>query len=48
MLEEWEKEDPGRTERLFRSLQNVIPSHLADADLFNFKALTPTHRASDS
>ena len=48
MLEEWEKEDPGRTERLFRSLQNVIPSHLADADLFDFKALTSTHRASDS
>ena len=48
MLEEWEKEDAGRTERLFRSLQNVIPSHLADADLFDFKALTPTHRASDS
>ncbi len=48
MLEDWEKEDPGRTERLFRSLQNVSPSHLADADLFDFKALTPTHCASDS
>ena len=48
MLEEWEREDPGRTERLFRSLQNVTPSHLADADLFDFKALTPTRRPSES
>ena len=41
MLADWEREDPGRTERLFRSLQNVSPSHLADAALFDFKALTP-------
>jgi tRNA 2-thiocytidine biosynthesis protein TtcA len=30
---------PGRTERLFRSLQNVTPSHLADRDLFDFESL---------
>ena len=41
MLEGWEREDPGRTERLFRSLQNVNPSHLADTGLFDFKSLTP-------
>ena len=41
MLEGWEREDPGRTERLFRSLQNVSPSHLADTGLFDFKSLTP-------
>jgi tRNA 2-thiocytidine biosynthesis protein TtcA len=39
MLAEWERDDPGRTERLFRSLQNVVPSHLADTALFDFKAL---------
>jgi len=36
MLAEWEKQDPGRTDRLFRSLQNVTASHLADRALFDF------------
>ena len=36
MLADWEKQDPGRTDRLFRSLQNVTPSHLADRDLHHF------------
>lgn len=39
MLAEWERQDPGRTERVFRSLQNVTPSHLADTALFDFTAL---------
>jgi tRNA 2-thiocytidine biosynthesis protein TtcA len=41
MLEQWEAEDPGRTERLFRSLQNVAPSHLADRELYDFASLAP-------
>jgi len=40
MLAAWEQEDPGRTDRLFRSLQNVTPSHLADRELFDFEGLT--------
>ena len=48
MLEGWEREDPGRTERLFRSLQNVNPSHLADTGLFDFKSLTPRRSLPDS
>lgn len=39
MLAEWEREDPGRTTRLFRSLQNVSASHLADTGLFDFVGL---------
>ena len=39
MLAAWERSDPGRTERLFRSLQNVSPSHLADAALHDFMSL---------
>jgi tRNA 2-thiocytidine biosynthesis protein TtcA len=39
MLSSWEQEDPGRTDRLFRSLQNVTPSHLADRALFDFENL---------
>ncbi len=40
MLAEWERQDPGRTDRLFRSLQNVTASHLADSGLYDFEALT--------
>ena len=40
MLADWERDDPGRIERLFRSLQNVVPSHLADTELFDFKGLS--------
>ena len=40
MLAAWEIEDPGRTERLFRSLRNVTPSHLADPDRYDFRSLT--------
>jgi tRNA 2-thiocytidine biosynthesis protein TtcA len=39
MLAEWEQADPGRSERLFRSLQNVTASHLADTKLFDFESL---------
>ncbi len=39
MLAEWEREDPGRTGRLFRSLKNVSASHLADPELFDFAGL---------
>ncbi len=39
MLASWEQQDPGRTDRLFRSLQNVTASHLADRDLFDFESL---------
>jgi tRNA 2-thiocytidine biosynthesis protein TtcA len=40
MLASWEQEDPGRSERLFRSLQNVAPSHLADRNLYDFERLS--------
>lgn len=39
MLQDWEKQSPGRIASLFRSLQNVAPSQLADTDLFNFADL---------
>ncbi len=39
MLAEWERQDPGRTDRLFRSLQNVTASHLADRNLFDFESV---------
>lgn len=39
MLAEWEREHPGRTETMFKALQNVSPSQLADRDLFDFTGL---------
>ncbi len=36
MLREWEKQFPGRIENIFRSIQNVKPSQLADRGLFGF------------
>jgi len=36
MLQEWERRYPGRVRNIFRSMQNVVPSHLADKRLFNF------------
>ena len=41
MLQCWERETPGRIDSLFRSLQNVSPSHLADREMFDFASLTP-------
>jgi len=40
MLLEWERQTPGRIDNIFASLQNVVPSHLADTDLFDFNGLT--------
>ncbi|MDO9320514.1 MAG: tRNA 2-thiocytidine(32) synthetase TtcA [Pseudomonas sp.] len=39
MLQEWERKTPGRTDIMFRALQHVVPSQLADRDLFDFASL---------
>jgi tRNA 2-thiocytidine biosynthesis protein TtcA len=39
MLDEWEREHPGRIETLARALGDVRPSQLADPRLFDFLAL---------
>ena len=36
MLAEWERQQPGRSENIFRALTRVSPSHLADRQLFDF------------
>ena len=40
MLTEWERQYPGRTATIFRSISNVAPSQLADTGLFDFASLT--------
>jgi tRNA 2-thiocytidine biosynthesis protein TtcA len=39
MLAQWEREYPGRTESIFRSICNVAPSQLGDGRLFDFTSL---------
>jgi tRNA 2-thiocytidine biosynthesis protein TtcA len=36
MLIDWNKENPGRTETIFSSIQNIVPSHLLDIEAFEF------------
>ena len=46
MLREWERKHPGRLDNMLHALQNVVPSHLADGTLHDFKGLTATGVAS--
>ena len=39
MLRDWEKQFPGRVENLFRSMHNIVPSHLMDRKAFDFESL---------
>lgn len=39
MLNEWNTTHPGRVESIFTAMQNVVPSHLADHALFDFRSL---------
>ena len=36
MLNQWDRQFPGRIESIFTAMQNVAPSHLADNNLFDF------------
>ena len=36
MIQQWELENPGRSNMIMRSLQNVVPSHLADNEWYDF------------
>ncbi len=40
MLRDWDKRYPGRIETMFSAMQNVVPSHLCDTNLFDFKGIT--------
>ena len=39
MMADWDRRYPGRTRSVFTALQNIVPSHLADNSLFDFKGL---------
>lgn len=42
LLTDWNKKYPGRIETIFTAIQNVVPSHLADFNSFDFKTLGNT------
>jgi len=46
MLREWEKKHPGRIESIFNALAKVVPSHLMDRSLFDFRAVRATGEAT--
>ncbi|MBD1389605.1 tRNA 2-thiocytidine(32) synthetase TtcA [Neiella sp. HB171785] len=46
MLHEWDRRYPGRSETIFKAMQNVVPSHLADRQLFDFLSMQPTGEAN--
>lgn len=43
MLQDWDKQHPGRLETIFNALQNVAPSQLLDKNLFDFVNLEGTN-----
>lgn len=46
MLDEWERKSPGKRQVMARALSTVRPSHLLDADLFDFAGLAPGQRGT--
>ncbi|MBQ0723766.1 MAG: tRNA 2-thiocytidine(32) synthetase TtcA [Cycloclasticus sp.] len=48
MLNQWDKEFPGRVETIFNSLKNIKPSQLLDSNLFDFEGLTQTDSSNSS
>lgn len=48
MLQEWDKNHPGRIESMFNAVKNVVPSHLADHQLFDFKNLSQEINEGDT
>ena len=40
ILDQWEKNSPGRRQVMFRALMNARPSHLLDPKLWDFAGLS--------
>lgn len=39
-LRDWDRRHPGRIETMFSAMQDVVPSHLYNVNLFDFKGIT--------
>ncbi len=42
MLMQWDQIQPGRVDNIAKAMTSVVPSHLCDAELFDFKGLSQT------
>jgi len=42
MLREWERQYPGRTANMFTAMGHIVPSHLADRNLYPFTTIQAT------
>ena len=42
MIREWERQYPGRTANMFTAMGRIVPSHLADRELYPFATLKAT------
>jgi tRNA 2-thiocytidine biosynthesis protein TtcA len=40
MLQDWDKRFPGRIETMFQAMQNIVPSHMIDKQLFDFSQVS--------
>ena len=47
MLQQWDKDTPGRTDNIFSAISKISPSQLADKDLFDFTHLTIDRLSED-
>lgn len=45
MLQDWDKRFPGRIETMFQAMQNIVPSHMIDKNLFDFAAVSKENAA---
>jgi tRNA 2-thiocytidine biosynthesis protein TtcA len=45
MLNDWDKRFPGRIETMFQAMQNIVPSHMIDKNLFDFSLVTKENAA---
>ncbi len=48
LLNQWDKQFPGRIETIFKSLSNIKPSQLMDPNLFDFESLSQTDKPLDA
>jgi tRNA 2-thiocytidine biosynthesis protein TtcA len=39
MLNDWNSDHPGRIESMFTAMRNIVPSHMCDSSLFDFKSI---------
>ena len=39
MLQDWDRNHPGRIETIFSSMQTIVPSNLTDTDFYDFKGI---------